>query len=138
MARAHARPRPGRRRTVLIGLIGAGALSAILAVDALASDGGGTAQSIVCPSPAAALGTVPAAASAEVNRELANLDRQLTEANNRLATSTGQGGPNFIQNAILGPLTSKRTATLDRITIAIGRAATPPQGLRRFAACALR
>jgi hypothetical protein len=140
MARAHAGPRPGRRRSVLIGLIGAGALSSVLAVDALASDGtsGGTAQTIVCPSPLNAIGAVPAAASAEVNRELANLDRQLTEATNRLASSAGQGGPNFVQNAILGPLASKRTAALERITIAIGRVAAPPQGLQQFATCALR
>ncbi|HEV2782459.1 MAG TPA: hypothetical protein VGX25_23955, partial [Actinophytocola sp.] len=113
MAHAHARMRPARRRTLIAGLISAGALSSVLALDALASGGGPAApaaETIACPSPVAAIGAVPAAARAEVDRELANLDRQLTEANNRLATSAGQGGPNFVQNAILGPLASKRTA----------------------------
>jgi hypothetical protein len=54
-----------------------------------------------------------------------------------LAGSVGQGGPNFVQNAILGPLASKRTAALERIAIAIGRVAARPQGLERFATCVL-
>ncbi|HEV2784607.1 MAG TPA: hypothetical protein VGX25_34930, partial [Actinophytocola sp.] len=58
-------------------------------------------------------------------------------ANNRLATSAGQGGPNFVQNAILGPLASKRTAALERIAIAIDRVTTRLQGLEQFAGCAL-
>src|SRR5688572_31645579 len=44
--------------------------------------------------------------------ELANLDKQIAEANNRLRTSAGQGGPNFVQNAIVGPLKDKRVAAL--------------------------
>ncbi|WP_394618231.1 hypothetical protein JNUCC0626_03750 [Lentzea sp. JNUCC 0626] len=91
---------------------------------------------IECPLPV--LQNVPAAARAEVDRELANLGKQLAEANERLRTSAGQGGPNFVQNAILGPLASKRTAALDRIAIAIGRVEARPQGLERFATCSLR
>ncbi len=137
MAHAHERPRRGQRRAILVGLVvSAGALSSFLVVDAMASGGpAAAAQSIGCPSPV--IGTVPAAAAAEVTRELANLDRQLTEANNRLAGSVGQGGPNFVQNAILGPLASKRNAALERIAIAIGRVAARPQGLERFATCSL-
>jgi hypothetical protein len=137
MAHAHTLQRRGRRRAMMIGLVlSAGGLSSFLVVDAMAS-GGSTAatQTIVCPSPV--IGAVPAAAQAEVTRELGNLDRQITEANNRLASTVGQGGPNFVQNAILGPLASKRTAALDRIAIAIGRVAARPQGLERFATCAL-
>jgi hypothetical protein len=136
---AHAQRRPRRRRTIVIALIGAAALSTGLAIDALASgnSSASAAQTIVCPSPAGAIGAVPAAAQNEVTRELANLDRQIAEANNRLATTVGQGGPNFVQNAILGPLASKRGAALDRIAIAIGRVAARPQGLDRFATCSL-
>ncbi|GLY47062.1 hypothetical protein [Lentzea sp. NBRC 102530] len=95
------------------------------------------AQGVIeCPLPV--LQNVPAAARAEVDRELANLGKQLAEANERLRTSAGQGGPNFVQNAILGPLASKRTAALDRIAIAIGRVDARPQGLERFATCSLR
>ncbi|MEV0235724.1 DUF1996 domain-containing protein [Nonomuraea sp. NPDC050786] len=95
------------------------------------------AQSIVCPSVAGKLPAIPAAAKAEVDRNLALLDRQLQEANDRLARSTGQGGPNFVQNAILGPLAGKRAATLDRIAIAIGRVTQRPTGLDRLATCTL-
>jgi hypothetical protein len=139
MAHAHAQRRPRRHRTIVIGLIGAAALSTGLAIDALASGNSSASavQTIVCPSPAGAIGAVPAAAQNEVTRELANLDRQIAEANNRLAATVGQGGPNFVQNAILGPLASKRGAALDRIAIAIGRVTTRPQGLDRFATCSL-
>ncbi|GAA3243821.1 DUF1996 domain-containing protein [Nonomuraea helvata] len=99
--------------------------------------GTAAAQSIVCPSVTGKLPGIPAAAQAEVDRNLALLDKQLQEANDRLARSTGQGGPNFVQNAILGPLADKRAATLDRIAIAIGRAAQRPTGLNQLATCTL-
>jgi hypothetical protein len=98
--------------------------------------GTGAAQKIVCPTPV--LPAVPAGAQAGVNQELANLDRQLNEANTRLVNTRGQGGPNFVQNAILGPLADKRKASLDRIAIDIGRITAKPQGLEAFATCALR
>lgn len=60
------------------------------------------------------------------------------EANERLRTSAGRGGPNFVQNAILSPLASKRVAALNRIETAIGRQAAKPEGLERFATCSLR
>jgi len=95
-------------------------------------------QTIVCPPVADRLGAVPAAAQAEVNRNLALLEQQIADANRRLANSVGQGGPNFVQNAILGPLRSKRIATLERIAIAIGRTGFPrPQGLEELADCTL-
>jgi hypothetical protein len=65
------------------------------------------------------------------------LNTQIDEANKRLATSQGQGGPNFVQNAILGPLKDKRVATIDRMAIAIGRNAAKPQGLDSLAPCSL-
>ncbi|RSM88646.1 hypothetical protein DMH04_08430 [Kibdelosporangium aridum] len=142
MSQAHARPQRAKRRIVWIGVLSAGAMAA-LAVAAFASGGSSSdenaaAQNIACPNPVNAIGAVPAQAQAEVNRELANLDKQLSEANTRLANSAGQGGPNFVQNAILGPLASKRTAALDRIAIAIGRVGgARPQGLEQFATCAL-
>ncbi|MBU2668376.1 hypothetical protein KOI35_33170 [Actinoplanes bogorensis] len=72
------------------------------------------------------LPAVPAQAQAEVKRNLELLNTQISEANNRLRTSAGEGGPNFIQNAILGPLASKRLATINRIETAIGRNAAKP------------
>ncbi|WP_198680904.1 DUF1996 domain-containing protein, partial [Lentzea terrae] len=92
---------------------------------------------VKCPSVRGALGAVPDQAIAEVDRNLALLDKQIAEANQRIVTTKGQGGPNFINNAILGPLKDKRVATIDRMAIAIGRNAQKPQGLERLAPCKL-
>ncbi|GGK88584.1 hypothetical protein [Mangrovihabitans endophyticus] len=94
-------------------------------------------STIVCPDVAGELPAVPQRAQAEVERNLALLDTQLGEANARLARSANEGGPNFVQNAILGPLAGKRAATIDRIAIAIGRVADRPTGLDGLAQCAL-
>jgi hypothetical protein len=103
------------------------------------NNGGGNAAvgTISCPSVRDKLPPVPAQAQAEVERNLAQLDQQIAEANTRLQNTVGQGGPNFVQNAILGPLEDKRFATLNRIATAIGRNAARPVGLDAFAPCAL-
>ncbi|RSM41072.1 hypothetical protein DMA12_25280 [Amycolatopsis balhimycina DSM 5908] len=92
---------------------------------------------ISCPDVASKLPAIPAQAQAEVTRNLDLLNTQIAEANNRLQTTVGQGGPNFVQNAILGPLADKRKSTIDRIAIAIGRRAEKPQGLDGLATCAV-
>ena len=121
-------------------LAGGAAVSSFLVVNAFAAGGSASNtaadQKIVCPT--VALPAVPAGAQAGVNQEIANLTKQLDEANTRLVNTRGQGGPNFVQNAILGPLADKRKASLDRIAIDIGRVTTKPQGLDQFATCALR
>lgn len=95
-----------------------------------------TAQ-VQCPAVRDKLPGVPAQALDEVNRGLAELDRQLSEANERLVTTGGRGGKDFVDNAILGPLKARRTAVLDRIGIAIGRGGVRPQGLEALAGCTL-
>jgi hypothetical protein len=45
--------------------------------------------------------------------------------------------PNFVTNAILGPLRDKQVATVDQIAIAIGRNAVRPAGLASLASCTL-
>lgn len=96
-----------------------------------------SAQAISCPDVKGKLPAVPQQAQAEVDRNLQLLDRQTAEANQRLVDTRGQGGPNFVQNAILGPLTDKRKATIDRIAIAIGRSAARPTELDALAVCNL-
>ncbi|GIF23555.1 hypothetical protein BJ973_004164 [Actinoplanes tereljensis] len=90
-----------------------------------------------CPSTRDKLPGVPAAALAEVDAGLAELDRQQSEADERLVDARGQADPDFARNAVLGPLAARRAATLDRIAIAIGRNGTRPQGLDSLAACSL-
>jgi hypothetical protein len=90
-----------------------------------------------CPAVAPSLPAIPASAQAEVTRNLTLLDTQIAEADKRLVDTVGQGGPNFVQNAILGPLKDKRVSTIDRIAISIGRTAAKPQGLDSLATCTL-
>ncbi|MET8951821.1 hypothetical protein ACWEO4_23110 [Streptomyces sp. NPDC004393] len=143
---SRALPKYNKRRVAIIGGAAAVALSgAVIAGSALAGE---TSQSnsakplaatgtITCPDVKSQLPAVPASAQAEVDRNLDLLNTQIAEADKRLADTVGQGGPNFVQNAILGPLKDKRTSTIDRIAIAIGRKGTKPQGLDSLAACTL-
>ncbi|WP_228918596.1 hypothetical protein [Streptomyces sp. DH20] len=145
---SRALPKYNKRRVGLAGGAAAVALTgAVIAGTALAgesSDGGGADArtlagpgTISCPDVASQLPAVPASAQAEVTRNLALLDQQIAEANKRLVDTVGQGGPNFVQNAILGPLEDKRIATVNRIATAIGRTAERPAGLNSLAACTL-
>jgi F0F1-type ATP synthase membrane subunit b/b' len=95
------------------------------------------AQTVNCPAVNVPV-AVPAQAQAEVDRNLALLQTQINEANNRIAASVGQGGPNFVQNAILGPLADKRFSTINRIETAIGRnAAKPDLNAEGLSTCSL-
>ncbi|MFE8970264.1 hypothetical protein ACFYMR_27310 [Streptomyces albogriseolus] len=145
---SRALPKYNKRRVGLAGGAAAVALTgAVIAGTALAgesSDGGGADArtlagpgTISCPDVASQLPAVPASAQAEVTRNLALLDQQIAEANKRLVDTVGQGGPNFVQNAILGPLEDKRIATVNRIATAIGRTADRPAGLDSLAPCSL-
>uniref|UniRef100_UPI00358E4C26 hypothetical protein n=1 Tax=Streptomyces turgidiscabies TaxID=85558 RepID=UPI00358E4C26 len=97
----------------------------------------GNAGAISCPDVASQLPAIPASAQAEVTRNLALLNTQISEANTRLVNTVGQGGANFVQNAIVGPLKDKRVATINRIATAIGRTAAKPVGLDALAACSV-
>ncbi|MGC0342115.1 hypothetical protein RKD20_007149 [Streptomyces sp. SLBN-8D4] len=146
---SRALPKYNKRRVAIIGGAAAVALTgAIVAGTALAGEtskssttgartlaaGPGT---ISCPDVASKLPAIPATAQAEVTRNLTLLQTQINEANKRLVDTVGQGGPNFVNNAILGPLADKRKSTIDRIAISIGRTAEKPQGLDSLAACTL-
>jgi endoglucanase len=92
---------------------------------------------VICP-PVKIPVAVPAQQKADVDRNLALLNTQIDEANERLRTTVGQGGPNFINNAILGPLKDKRFATINRIETAIGRNAPKPDlNAEGLSACTL-
>ncbi|MER6618927.1 hypothetical protein [Streptomyces sp. NPDC000931] len=146
---SRALPKYNKRRVGFIGGAAALALSgAVIAGSALAGessgDGGDTDArtlagpgTISCPDVAPELPAIPATAQAEVERNLGDLDKQIAEANKRLADTVGQGGPDFVQNAILGPLEDKRVAAINRIATAIGRTAERPSGLDSLAACTL-
>ncbi|MFI1925141.1 MULTISPECIES: hypothetical protein [unclassified Streptomyces] len=146
---SRALPKYNKRRVVVIGAAAALALSGAVVVNsALAGESSKSSGStdaktlaspgtISCPDVASQLPAIPASAQAEVDRNLALLQTQIAEANKRLVDTVGQGGANFVQNAILGPLEGKRVSTIDRIAISIGRQGTKPQGLDALAPCAL-
>ncbi|MEW1869432.1 hypothetical protein AB0420_15060 [Streptomyces caelestis] len=146
---SRALPKYNKRRVGFIGGAAAVALTgAVIAGTALAGESsgdGGDANArtlagpgtVSCPQVAPELPAVPASARAEVERNLGDLDQQIAEANKRLVDTVGQGGPNFVQNAILGPLEDKRVAAINRIATAIGRTAERPSGLDALAPCTL-
>ncbi|MGW0185287.1 hypothetical protein ACWDV7_06010 [Streptomyces sp. NPDC003362] len=144
---SRALPKHDKRRVAIVGGAAAVVLSgALIAGSALAGEPSGSGADprtlaapgrISCPDVASKLPAIPASAKAEVDRNLTLLQTQIDEADKRLTDTAGQGGPNFVQNAILGPLQGKRTAAIDRIAISIGRTTTKPQGLEALAACTL-
>ncbi|MFC9424985.1 hypothetical protein [Streptomyces sp. NPDC056987] len=140
---SRALPKYNKRRVLIAGGAAAVVLSgAVIAGNALAGEGDSGAQAgspgtVSCPAVAGSLPAVPASAQAEIDRNLALLETQISEANQRLIDTVGQGGPNFVQNAILGPLEDKRVATINRMATAIGRTAEKPAGLDALAPCTL-
>ncbi|MEU3999255.1 hypothetical protein AB0E76_26095, partial [Streptomyces fungicidicus] len=146
---SRALPKYNKRRVGFIGGAAAVALTgAVIAGTALAGESsgdGGAANArtlagpgtVSCPDVAPELPAIPTSAQAEVERTLADLDKQIAEADKRLVDTVGQGGPNFVQNAILGPLEDKRFAAINRIATAIGRTAERPSGLDALAPCSL-
>lgn len=101
-----------------------------------------TAQQVAtidCPDVGQELSDVPDRSRGEVDRELATLDKQITEAYQRLVSSrqAQAGDERFVQNAILGPLKDKRKAVVDRIKIQINRAGgQAPDSLGDLTECA--
>ncbi|WP_426497679.1 DUF1996 domain-containing protein [Streptomyces sp. D54] len=97
-------------------------------------------STIDCPEAVNGLPEVPDQARGEVDRELAAMDTQITDAYRKFADRKEQmvRDPGLAENTVLGPLRGKRAASLDRIGIAIGRVAERPQGLESLAGCSLR
>ncbi|MFG2062180.1 hypothetical protein ACGFIK_12250 [Micromonospora sp. NPDC048871] len=122
-----------------VGLLAVTLLGAGLTLASADDSARTAAQTANCPTVRDKLGSVPAAAAAGVEQELANLDKQIEEANARLTQQAAnpQGGANFISNAILGPLASKRVAALDRIGININRVGGQRPDLASLATCGL-
>ncbi|XVV06765.1 DUF1996 domain-containing protein [Actinosynnema sp. CA-248983] len=93
---------------------------------------------VECPDVKRKLRNVPQQARAEVDRNLQQLKAQIAEANDRLKKAANVNDPNFVNNAILGPLRDKRTAAIGRIVEAIDRVAQRPRGLKRLAPCTVK
>ncbi|WP_199549977.1 DUF1996 domain-containing protein [Streptomyces sp. N35] len=91
-------------------------------------------STIDCPDVATSLQDVPEGAREAVDRELAALDTQITEAYRKFAEDPGAA-----QETVLGPLEEQRRGTLAAISGAIQQAGgQPPEGLDSNAPCTLR
>ncbi|MFF8829153.1 DUF1996 domain-containing protein [Streptomyces sp. NPDC015131] len=101
---------------------------------------GNQVSTIDCPEVANGLSEVPRQVRVEVDRELAAMDSQITEAYQRFADQRQQiqQDPAFAQNAILNPLKDKRTAAIGRIVVAIDRFSQRPKNLEGMAPCTMR
>ncbi|WP_328442269.1 DUF1996 domain-containing protein [Streptomyces sp. NBC_00444] len=97
------------------------------------------AATIDCPDVGSRLTTVPDTARPDVDRELAVLDQQITDAYQRLreAQAAQQDGGS-VDGGIMNPLKEDRTATIESIAQAIDGAGDRPEGLDALAACELR
>ncbi|MEU6821283.1 DUF1996 domain-containing protein [Streptomyces atriruber] len=88
-------------------------------------------STISCPDVGNQLPEVPDAARGEVDRQLADLDGQITEA-------YGQFERTQDKESLLQPLERKRRDTLDGIADTLDQAGARPEGLDSMAPCTLR
>ncbi|MEW2525939.1 DUF1996 domain-containing protein [Streptomyces sp. NPDC047071] len=95
---------------------------------------GPRATTISCPDVGNQLPAVPEDARAEVDRRLAELDSQLTQAYARFAEAENPED----QSAVLDPLEEQRRPTLDSIRTAIDRSGKAPENLDTMARCTMR
>ncbi|MER5277119.1 DUF1996 domain-containing protein [Streptomyces sp. NPDC002809] len=98
------------------------------------------ASTIDCPEVVDRIPEVPEPARPEVDRELAAMDTQITDAYREFADRRDRMArdPQLARNAVLDPLKARRAASIDRIATAIGRNAQRPEGLGSLAPCSLR
>ncbi|HEY9524967.1 MAG TPA: DUF1996 domain-containing protein [Thermopolyspora sp.] len=98
----------------------------------------GSRVTVSCPSVADKLPMIPADARIEVSRDLRALDAQIAGANRRLARLWGRADADLVRNAVLNPLSGRRAATLERVSIAIRRAGGErPVGLGSLVNCTI-
>lgn len=116
-------------------VLGAGG---VVVVEQAASAGQDSARSapvtatIDCPDVGDRLREVPDPARAEVDRDLAQLDTQIADSYQRLATGRAQG------KTLLGELQGKRRQTITAMADAIGRSTTRPAGLEGLSGCSMK
>nr|WP_235192825.1 DUF1996 domain-containing protein [Streptomyces viridochromogenes] len=124
------------------GLIGANVYASATEDDKASPDRtlSSLAGTIDCPDVGGELTAVPDPAKEDVAKELALLDQQIAEAYQRLQESARavQQDAGFADGAIMNPLKEKRTATIERIAVAVDRVGDRPQNLEPLAACTLR
>jgi hypothetical protein len=93
------------------------------------------AARLECPDVASKLGEdVPEKAQAEIDRELANIDKVDEEAEKKLENTKAQD----VNNSVIGPLKDKRAAILNRMMQAFQRQGQQAPDLNPLAACKVK
>ncbi|MFF3693689.1 DUF1996 domain-containing protein [Streptomyces sp. NPDC002221] len=146
------RPTLPRRMTLAAAalILGGGGLAAVNFY-ASASEGGAgghgspgqdmaqlrTLSTIDCPDVGNSLSTVPDSAKSRVDRQLADLDTQITDAYSEFADNKDriERDPALADSMVLAPLKAKRTDSIGRIADATGQ---PDLNGRHLAACSMR
>ncbi|MFF1560677.1 DUF1996 domain-containing protein [Streptomyces sp. NPDC058279] len=131
------RLRPSHKALALVSALVLGA-GGVVIVEQAASAGQDSARNapvtatIDCPDVGDRLREVPDPARGEVDRDLAQLDTQIADSYQRLATGRAQG------DALLGELQGKRQKTITGMADAIGRTAARPGGLEALSGCSMK
>ncbi|MFD3869992.1 DUF1996 domain-containing protein [Streptomyces sp. NPDC058623] len=129
------RLRPAHKAlAVVAALVMGGGGVGLLAQGASAGQDGKAAvtATIDCPDVGDKLRDVPEQARKEVDENLAQLDTQVADAYAKLSSGRAKG------NALLGELKNQRGGTIGRISDAMARSGSRPQGLDGLSACSMQ
>ncbi|MFD9123868.1 DUF1996 domain-containing protein [Kitasatospora sp. NPDC059571] len=131
-----------RRRAFALLLAGVLALSGASALAAAAFAGqrpvrsqqsAGQMGTVACGDVGVMLNSVPDAAQADVNQDLADLDVQVADAYRSLSDPAGGG-----EQRVMGALAGKRSATLQKLAASAGPDSGLPQDLSGLSNCTIR
>lgn len=131
------RLRPSHKALALVSALVLGG-GGVVIVEQAASAGQDSARSapvtatIDCPDVGDRLREVPEPVRGEVDQDLAQLDTQIADSYQRLATGRAQG------DALLGELKGKRQKTITGMADAIGRSTSRPRGLEALSGCSMK
>jgi hypothetical protein len=90
------------------------------------------APRVDCPDVVSKLDDVPDEKMAEVDKQLDQVDKVTDEADKKLATAKN------VDQEVMGPLTEKRKAALDQITLALGKPGRQPIDFGALAPCKVK
>ncbi|WP_236075579.1 DUF1996 domain-containing protein [Streptomyces coffeae] len=93
---------------------------------------------IKCPDISIRLTRVPEQAQPTVDDELARMDSQVATAYQQLTARGAGADEDWVKTRVLEPLSTQRRSAIIRITAAIDKVASRPQGLTSLASCTVQ
>lgn len=138
--KGHRRPRLKLLAAVSALVLGGGGVAVVAGNANAGQDAGRTGEvtaTIDCPDVGDKLTDVPDQVRGEVDENLAQLDVQVADAYRQLAA--GQVRKQEVpKDALLGKLQDQRSATINRVSEAIGRTSGRPEGLDSLSGCTMK